>query len=132
MCSHVLHFNHAKLWINMWEVWSGLATSGDVGLGSCLIRRLAAIGRPTMRFNKVVFPAPEGPIKATISPACTRQRTSSKSLRPPELALQWQLRNGTQQRKSMKVGSFPSSAFQTKIFEKQSFRRMMSYPCQIV
>ena len=42
-----------------------------------------AIGRPTMRFSKVVFPAPEGPIKATISPDCTRPLTSSKSFRAP-------------------------------------------------
>ena len=43
----------------------------------------AAMGRPTMRFSRVVFPAPEGPIKATTSPDCTKPLTSSRSFRPP-------------------------------------------------
>ena len=36
-----------------------------------------------MLFSRVVLPAPEGPISATMSPGCTRQFTSERSLRPP-------------------------------------------------
>lgn len=41
------------------------------------------MGLPTMLFNRVVLPAPDGPIKAIMSPAWTKQFTASRSFLPP-------------------------------------------------
>jgi hypothetical protein len=48
---------------------------------------------PVMQLNKVVLPAPLGPISEVISPRFIENDTSSKAVMPPKRMAKWEMLN---------------------------------------